>query len=72
MATGSGMLLNIKKPSKLRPCATQQQAVLNMDFSRPIVCDTAKMEWFPSHGGEEIYLISGNLRDDSGSYPAGS
>jgi anti-sigma factor ChrR (cupin superfamily) len=22
--------------------------MLNMDFSRPIVCDTAKMEWFPS------------------------
>ena len=22
--------------------------MLNMDFSRPIVCDTTKMEWFPS------------------------
>src|SRR5688500_14333550 len=48
VATNSGMLLNIKKPIKLRPCATQVRPMLNMDFSRPIVCDTTKMEWFPS------------------------
>jgi anti-sigma factor ChrR (cupin superfamily) len=83
--------------------------MLNMDFSRPIVCDTTKMEWFPSPkpgvwrkplareekerghatsivrydpgasfhnhdhpGGEEILVLEGTFSDATGDFHAGT
>ena len=83
--------------------------MLNMDFSRPIVCDTTNMEWFPSPkpgvwrkplareekerghatsivrydpgasfsshnhpGGEEILVLAGTFSDATGDFHAGT
>ena len=58
--------------------------LVNADFTQRVVIETDTLPWVPSPqagverrlldriGGEEIFLLSGSLRDEYGSYGAGA